>query len=124
MRLHSAIFDQILKLSNLYFLFRYLINEPNYCLKNDGDGGIEEGQDDVDILILVSSAISHSERREAIRDTWGSKEHLSSYNTKVLFLLGQGNDHQGKILEESQERHDIIQEDFHVRIFHNSICDK
>ena len=67
---------------------------------------------------MISSAISHSERREAIRDTWGSKEHLSNYNTKVLFLLGQGNDHQGKILEESQERHDIIQEDFHVCIFH------
>ena len=98
------------------FISRFLVNEPDYCLKNNGKGKIKDELDEIDILILVSSAISHSERREAIRDTWGSRDHLRKYNTKVLFLLGQGNDHQGEVLEESQNRKDIIQEDFHVSL--------
>ena len=69
---------------------------------------------DIDILILVSSAVSHFDRREAIRATWGSKANAANHNTKVLFLLGQGNDQQTSIMEESQARRDIIQEDFHV----------
>ena len=69
---------------------------------------------DIDILILVSSAVSHLDRREAIRATWGSKANVATHNTKVLFLLGQGNDQQTSIVEESQTRRDIIQEDFHV----------
>ena len=98
------------------FIFRFLVNEPDYCLKNNGKDKSQDDIDEIDILILVSSAISHSERREAIRDTWGSRDHLRKYNTKVLFLLGQGNDHQGEVLEESHRRRDIIQEDFHVRL--------
>ena len=68
----------------------------------------------MDLLILVSSAVSHSERREAIRGTWGSTDNLRKYNSKLLFLLGQGKDQQGAVVEESHRRKDIIQEDFHV----------
>ena len=69
---------------------------------------------EVDLLILVSSAVSHLDQRDAIRGTWGSKENLRKHKTKILFLLGQGNDQQALILDESQTRRDIIQEDFHV----------
>ena len=71
----------------------------------------------VDILVLISSAVSHHERREAIRNTWGSTDHLRKYKTKILFLLGQGNDKQASVMEESDRRRDIIQEDFHVRTY-------
>ena len=94
--------------------FRYLINEPEYCQKpNVQDHGKDQAEA-VDLLILVSSAVSHSERREAIRATWGSADNLKTYNSKLLFLLGQGMDQQGAVVEESQRRRDIIQEDFHV----------
>ena len=69
---------------------------------------------EVDLLILVISAVSHFDQREAIRATWGSKKNLKYHNTKLLFLLGQGNDQQSSIIDESQMRRDIIQEDFHV----------
>ena len=95
--------------------FRYLINEEEYCQKKDGNPENDKDQTEaVDILILVSSAVSHYERREAIRSTWGSRDNLIKHKTKLLFLLGQGNDQQMSIIDESQRRRDIIQEDFHV----------
>ena len=99
---------------NMVFLYRYIINEPEYCQHKIGEYPESIQMAPVDILILVSSAVPHQERREAIRSTWGSSENLSKYNCKLLFLLGQGKDHQGAILDESQSRRDIIQEDFHV----------
>ena len=71
--------------------------------------------EEVKLLILVSSAVGHYDRRDAIRQTWASKEHLKQHKTKVIFLLGQGKDQQSAILEESRLQGDIIQEDFHVR---------
>ena len=96
------------------FFYRYIINEPEYCQNRIGEYSESYQIAPVDILILVSSAVPHQERREAIRSTWGSPENLSKYNCKLLFLLGQGKDHQSAILDESQSRRDIIQEDFHV----------
>ena len=99
---------------NVVFFYRYIINEPEYCQHKLGEYPESYQMAPVDILILVSSAVPHQERREAIRSTWGSSENLSKYNCKLLFLLGQGKDHQGAIFDESQSRRDIIQEDFHV----------
>ena len=96
------------------FNYRYLINEPDYCQKENGNDNVKLQASPVDILIFISSAVSHQEQREAIRGTWGSTDHLRKYKTKVLFLLGQGNDRQAEIIDESHLRRDIIQEDFHV----------
>ena len=94
--------------------FRYLINEPEMCQKENGNDINTGKMAEVDLLILVASAVSHFDQREAIRATWGSRRNLKHHNTKLLFLLGQGNDQQSLIIDESQMRRDIIQEDFHV----------
>ena len=94
--------------------FRYLINEPEMCQNENANDIHASNVVEVDLLILVASAVSHFDQREAIRATWGSRRNLKHHNTKLLFLLGQGNDQQSLIMDESQMRRDIIQEDFHV----------
>ena len=84
--------------------FSILINHENLCPPNEF----------VDILIMVTSAVSHVDRRNAIRQTWG--RHLPKLRSKLIFLLGQGRDQQSKIQEESEVYHDIVQEDFEVRV--------
>ena len=71
---------------------------------------------EIDLLILVSSAVSHVDQREAIRSTWASPDHLADLKTKVIFLLGNdGEVDQAAIRHESKARRDILQEDFKVR---------
>ncbi len=79
--------------------YKFLINEPDYCQR-----------DEVDLLILVTSALEHRKQRDGIRASWASKRHLSNKRVKVLFLLGNGRD---QVYEESRKFGDIIQEDFH-----------
>jgi len=80
--------------------FKYLINEPNKC----------PPEEPVELLIMVTSAVAHEDRRLAIRNTWGRQ--LTALRSKLIFLLGQGRDQQSKIVEESELYHDIVQEDF------------
>jgi hypothetical protein len=89
--------------------FRYMVNEPEFC-------GASGGGDSVDLLILVASAVGHREHRDAIRGTWGSREALEKHRAKVLFMLGQGEENQSKVVEESHWHKDIVQEDFKVII--------
>lgn len=82
-----------------------LINQPELC-----------HNEEIDLLIMVSSAPKHNGRRNAIRSTWASKTDLKQFRTKVLFLVGLGNDSmvQSELIKESVDRGDIIQEDFVV----------
>ena len=64
----------------------------------------------ITLLVMVASAAQHSDRRNAIRQTWA----YSLSGVKVIFLLGQGQDQQTKIQSESELYNDIIQEDFQV----------
>ena len=82
--------------------FGMLINNPKICDINEN----------IDLLIMVASAVKHEDRRNAIRQTWASS--LNSYNAKLVFLLGQGRDQQSQILSENTSYRDIIQEDFEV----------
>ena len=61
---------------------------------------------------MVTSPPNHFDRREAIRNTWA--KNSGQCKTKVLFLLGQGQDGQGDVKGESQQFGDLIQEDFQV----------
>ena len=90
--------------------FGMLINNARICTENDGiDGG------KVDLLMMVTSAVKHVDRRNAIRQTWGNVDFMRRYNAKLIFLLGQGRDQQSQIQSENQLYRDIIQEDFEVR---------
>ena len=42
------------------------------------------GHEDVDLLILVTSSLTHFDRRLAIRETWGRMQD----SVKIMFLLG------------------------------------
>ncbi len=96
--------------------FKYLNNVPNLC--KTGNDNLE-----VDILVMVTSAVKHVDRREAIRQTWASKEELQMSKAKLLFLLGQGPDSQADINRESELYGDILQEDFQVRfLYRNTSC--
>jgi hypothetical protein len=46
------------------------------------------GKEEVSLLILVTSSLTHSDRRLAIRETWRSQLALGQLNVKILFLLG------------------------------------
>lgn len=88
-------------------------NPHNYPYLANPRDTVCEG--DVDLLILVASARKHSDRREAIRDTWGSSQLLQ---TKVVFILGTSKvggselELDRQIKEEVDTYNDLIQEDF------------
>ena len=44
----------------------------------------------------------------------GARDHLRKYNARVLFLLGQSEESQTDVMEESALHADIVQEDFKV----------
>ena len=56
----------------------FVINKPNFC---DDDNGATN-----DLLVVVNSAVSHFEAREAIRQTWG--QFAVERGSLLLFLLG------------------------------------
>lgn len=62
------------------------------------------------VLIVIKSAMSHFERRHAIRETWGREED----GILTVFLLGVGSNAevQRRIDEESELYNDIVQSDF------------
>ena len=67
------------------------------------------GDDQVPLLVLVTSGLQHGERRRAIRETWGRQ-------TRLVFLLGTTQTVQPGLEEELEtESHqfgDIVREDF------------
>ncbi|XP_050408091.1 beta-1,3-galactosyltransferase 2 [Patella vulgata] len=84
--------------------YKYLINESEIC---------KPFPEKIFLLIAVPSKTSGFEERRVIRKTWGS---LAVNNTEIrlVFMLGyrsEINHHDLKI--ESENYHDIIQEDFY-----------
>jgi len=70
----------------------FVINKPNFC---DDDNGATN-----DLLVVVNSAVSHFEARDAIRKTWG--QFAVERGSLFLFLIGSP--------DPSQTDADIIQE--------------
>ena len=75
------------------------------------------------IVIVVNSGVSNIERRNAIRETWGSmatgketfwpKDHLPLPPIRLLFIVGQNNKMVNeKIQIEAEKYQDIVQGDF------------
>jgi len=66
----------------------------------------------------VTSARKHSDRRDAIRKTWGNKNILDSINSNIVFLLGSSSvphsepELDNSIMSEVSQYNDIVQEDF------------
>ena len=73
----------------------------------------------LDYIVLVNSAIDHTLRRQAIRDTFGQRNVSITISQRVVFLLGRPtSDSQADIDRESTEHGDIVQGDF-IDTYHN-----
>ncbi|XP_071984057.1 beta-1,3-galactosyltransferase 2-like [Engystomops pustulosus] len=85
--------------------YRYLINEPDKCKEHSPF-----------LVLLITVERWQREARQAIRNTWGKEELLPGVKILRLFFLGKdpnlNNDSEQAILRESQEFHDIIQQDY------------
>jgi len=98
----SPIWQEDLKNHKNPHSFSYLLNPTDTIC----------GQEEVDLLILVTSSLTHSDRRLAIRETWGRQQD----KVKMLFLLGNTATHdealEDEIKTENENYNDILREDF------------
>lgn len=91
--------------------FDYLINQPscyNYRHVNETK---------LITVILIHSAPEHLEKREVVRQTWGSQKDPRS---RMFFVLGATNSSslQAQLTQENDQFHDLIQGNF-LDSYHN-----
>ncbi|XP_069162007.1 beta-1,3-galactosyltransferase 4 [Procambarus clarkii] len=69
---------------------------------------------DIQMIFYVHTAPANQERREVIRDTWGSPEWYPILRHKVVFVLGwtTSNESRASLRQESDIYHDLIMADF------------
>ncbi|XP_076030130.1 beta-1,3-galactosyltransferase 1-like [Oratosquilla oratoria] len=84
--------------------FHMIMNNPKICTD----------MKEMNLLVLVSSAVPNFYRRQAIRETWGGSTALEGFNAKLVFLLGNPHDSsiQPQVVEEYRTHGDVLQEDF------------
>ncbi|GAB6020702.1 Beta-1,3-galactosyltransferase 1 [Chamberlinius hualienensis] len=103
--------------------FEYIINEEELCKKNGPHRFFEQSANedspdspfrDIFMIICVSSAPKHHDRRLSIRQAWANSKALSRLKVIVVFLLGSTSNPREQMLiqQESDMFHDIIQENF------------
>ncbi|XP_053325741.1 beta-1,3-galactosyltransferase 2-like [Spea bombifrons] len=85
--------------------YGYIINEPTKC------------QEHSPFLILLVAAIPWQlDSRQSVRQTWGQENIIPGVRILRLFLLGrnaiQKRDNEQAIVDESQQYHDIIQQEY------------
>ncbi|XP_067310221.1 beta-1,3-galactosyltransferase 2-like [Pseudorasbora parva] len=82
--------------------YEYILNEPNACQSQAPF-----------LVLLIEVEPKKSEARDAIRKTWGNESMEGDLGFIRLFFLGVNDDtERKKIEEESQQHHDIIQQDY------------
>ncbi|KAL7866543.1 hypothetical protein AOLI_G00143570 [Acnodon oligacanthus] len=86
--------------------YHYILNEPERCQKENPF-----------LVLMVPVAPSNREARDAVRSTWGSEKKVMDKVISLFFMLGlpspEGREEQQqKVLQESEEYHDIVQSDF------------
>lgn len=64
------------------------------------------------MLLLIPSAPQEFHTRNVLRRTWANESLVSGVHIIRLFLLGQSNSSIEKVIEESNQFHDIIMQDF------------
>jgi len=63
-------------------------------------------------VIVVCSAVENSARRDAIRRTWGSPEHLTRLGLRVVYVLGRAKGRDREVLVEGRRYGNVVQADF------------
>ncbi|XP_078662491.1 beta-1,3-galactosyltransferase 1-like [Branchiostoma floridae x Branchiostoma belcheri] len=89
--------------------YKLTMNHPDKCKDQD-----------VFLIVIISTIHKNVENRRAIRDTWGSEDSAPGFVIKRLFALGKTSDPnmQALVQKENEQFGDIIQEDF-VDTYHN-----
>jgi len=66
------------------------------------------------LLTFVHSAPNHFSKRKVIRETWASKDVISNFDTKVIFVVGLSNNTviESLLWKESNDYGDIVQGNF------------
>ncbi|XP_022080611.1 uncharacterized protein LOC110973807 [Acanthaster planci] len=92
------------------------LDHPDACYDSDGN------EDNIFLLVLISSLPRHFALRRAIRETWGGEREILGQNLRLLFLMGHTQTDidliQKQVKQEDDEFGDIIQADF-TESFHN-----
>ncbi|XP_035657743.1 beta-1,3-galactosyltransferase 1-like [Branchiostoma floridae] len=89
--------------------YKLTMNHPDKCADQD-----------VFLIVIISTIHKNVENRRAIRETWGSENSAPGFVVKRLFALGKTSDPkmQALVQKENEQFGDIIQEDF-VDTYHN-----
>ncbi|KAK6167972.1 hypothetical protein SNE40_021886 [Patella caerulea] len=98
------------KRKNPVFDGEYLLNNKSICC----------GPTPIIAIVVVHTAPHHFNRRQNVRETYGSRELFLPIEIRVIFLLGRVNssEMQNKILRENTRYGDIIQGNF-IDAYHN-----
>ncbi|XP_064644367.1 beta-1,3-galactosyltransferase 5-like [Lineus longissimus] len=82
---------------------RYILNCPMICV-----------QEQPELIVVVASAITHIERRQLIRENWGSSENKVKNKMTVVYIFGSTLDgaQQNFLQREKAHYNDVIQLDF------------
>ncbi|XP_071795359.1 beta-1,3-galactosyltransferase 1-like [Asterias amurensis] len=95
----------------------FLVAEPGTCFEEEG---ATVHPRPVFLLVLIASAVGNFERRQAIRETWGSPKQIMEKTVVTVFLLGEDDvasgsfspDTRDLLQSEDATHHDVIQADF------------
>ena len=99
-----------------YFLYK---SASDACLDEDG-----VRYEQLRVTFLVKSAVSHRDRRDVIRKTWGFQRRFSDVPMRTVFLLGHAPDDvklEAGVEAEAREHKDIVQGSFIDTYFNNTI---
>ena len=99
-----------------YFLYK---SASDACLDEDG-----VRYEQLRVTFLVKSAVSHRDRRDVIRKTWGFQRRFSDVPMRTVFLLGHAPDDvklEAGVEAEAREHKDIVQGSFVDTYFNNTI---
>jgi len=83
--------------------FKFLLNNVSKC---------DSADDTTFMMILVHSAPENAVARQAIRETWGSREKIQDSSIRLAFLLGKSETEDFKLKRESHLYGDIVQGNF------------
>lgn len=86
--------------------YNYTVNEAEKCRT-----------DNPFLVLMVPVAPYNKEARDAVRSTWGSEKIVMGKVVRLFFMLGQPGsegleEQQRKVMQESEEHHDIVQSTF------------
>lgn len=110
--------NRLLNLNN----FNFTINNAQRC-----QNFTKTKAADLNLVIVIHSAVEHFYHRQIIRNTWGKIRQIENYSPRkaniiIVFMLGiSGNNYeyiQNEIEKESEEYDDLVQANF-VDSYHN-----